>query len=115
MKVRIPKQGNSKENMMQKIQDMQEEMNLVQAEVEQGEYSASSGGGAVGVKVNGKHEVLSIEINPEVVDPEDVEILEDMIIAAVNEAMRKATDTMEQEMGKITGGLGGLGIPGMGL
>lgn len=115
MKVRIPKQGNSKENMMQKIQDMQEEMNLVQAEVEQGEYSASSGGGAVGVKVNGKHEVLSIEINPEVVDPEDVEILEDMIIAAVNEALRKAADTMEQEMDKITGGLGGLGIPGMGL
>lgn len=118
MKARVPKQGNSRADMMKKIQDMQEEMNKAQSEVEEGEYSATSGGGAVSVRVNGKHEVLSIEIKPEVVDPEDVEILEDMIIAAVNEAMRKAADTMEQEMGKVTGGiggLGGLGIPGMGL
>lgn len=115
MKARIPKQGDSRANMMKKVQDMQEDMARVQEEVEQGEYEATSGGGAVGVKVNGKHEVLSIDIKPEVVDPEDIEILSDMITAAVNEAMRKASDVMEQEMGKVTGGLGGLNIPGMGL
>ncbi len=115
MKARIPNQGNSRNEMMKKFQDMQDEMARVQEEVEQGEYSATSGGGAVSVKVSGKHEVLSIDIKPEVVDPGDVEILADMITAAVNEAMRKASDIMEREMGKVTGGLGGLGIPGMGL
>ncbi len=115
MKARIPNQGDSRANMMKKIQDMQEEMARVQERVDQGEYSATSGGSAVSVTVNGKHEVLSIEIKPEVVDPEDVEILADMITAAVNEAMRKASDVMEQEMGKVSGGLGNLGIPGMGF
>ena len=98
---------------MKKIQDMQAEMARTQAEVEEAEYSASAGGGAVEVKVNGKHEVLEVKIQPDVVDPDDVEILSDMIMAATNEAIRKAIDTMEQRMGSITSGLGlpaGLGF-----
>lgn len=114
MKARIPNQGgNSQAAMMKKLQDMQNEMARVQEEVENSEFSASAGGGAVEVTVNGKHEVVSVNIQPEVVDPEDVEILSDMIIAATNEAIRKAADTMEQRMGSVTGGLGlpaGLGF-----
>ncbi|MBQ3897975.1 MAG: YbaB/EbfC family nucleoid-associated protein, partial [Clostridia bacterium] len=72
----------------------------------------SSGGGAVEVSVNGAHEVKSIKIQPDVVDPEDVEMLEDMLIAALNEATRKAKETMDREIGKITGGMN---IPGLGL
>lgn len=114
MKARIPNQGgNSQAAMMKKLQDMQNEMARVQEEVENSEFSASAGGGAVEVTVNGKHEVLAVKIQPEVVDPEDVEILSDMIIAATNEAIRKAADTMEQRMGSATNGLGlpaGLGF-----
>ena len=107
MKARIPNQGgNSQAAMMKKIQDMQNEMARIQEEVENSEFSASAGGGAVEVTVNGKHEVLAVNIQPEVVDPEDVEILSDMIIAATNEAIRKAADTMEQRMGSATSGLG---------
>ena len=114
MKARIPNQGggNSQAAMMKKLQDMQAEMNRTQAEVEAAEYSASAGGGAVEVKVNGKHEVLEVNIQPDVVDPEDVEMLEDLLVAAVNEAMRKADETAEREMGKITGGMN---IPGLGF
>ncbi len=114
MKARIPNQGgNSQAAMMKKIQDMQAEMARTQAEVEEAEYSASAGGGAVEVKVNGKHEILEVKIQPDVVDPDDVEILSDMIMAATNEAIRKAIDTMEQKMGSVTSGLGlpaGLGF-----
>ncbi len=114
MKARIPNQGgNSQAAMMKKIQDMQNEMARIQEEVETSEFSASAGGGAVEVTVNGKHEVLSVNIQPEVVDPDDIEILSDMIIAATNEAIRKAADTMEQRMGNATSGLGlpaGLGF-----
>ena len=114
MKARIPNQGgNSQAAMMKKIQDMQNEMARIQEEVENSEFSASAGGGAVEVTVNGKHEVLAVNIQPEVVDPDDVEILSDMIIAATNEAIRKAADTMEQRMGSATSGLGlpaGLGF-----
>ncbi len=114
MKARIPNQGgNSQAAMMKKFQDMQNEMARIQEEVENSEFSASAGGGAVEVTVNGKHEVLSVNIQPEVVDPEDVEILSDMIIAATNEAIRKASDTMEQRMGSATSGIGlpaGLGF-----
>ncbi len=114
MKARIPNQGgNSQAAMMKKIQDMQNEMARIQEEVENSEFSASAGGGAVEVTVNGKHEVLAVNIQPEVVDPDDVEILSDMIIAATNEAIRKAADTMEQRMGSATSGMGlpaGLGF-----
>ena len=114
MKARIPNQGgNSQAAMMKKFQDMQNEMARIQEEVENSEFSASAGGGAVEVTVNGKHEVLAVNIQPEVVDPDDVEILSDMIIAATNEAIRKAADTMEQRMGSATSGMGlpaGLGF-----
>ena len=114
MKARIPNQGgNSQAAMIKKIQDMQNEMARIQEEVENSEFSASAGGGAVEVTVNGKHEVLDVKIQPDVVDPEDVEILSDMIIAATNEAIRKAADTMEQRMGSATSGMGlpaGLGF-----
>lgn len=110
MKARIPNQAAGG-NMMKKIQEMQANMQTLQEELAVAEYSASSGGGAVDVVVNGSHEVKSVKIKPEVVDPEDVEMLEDMLLAALNEAMRKADETAEREMGKITGGIN---IPGMG-
>ncbi len=114
MKARIPNQGGGRADMMRKIQQMQEDMERVQSECQAAEYSASSGGGAVEVTVNGSHEIKAIHIKPEVVDPEDTEMLEDMLIAALNEAMRKADETAEREMGKVTGGMN-LGIPGLGL
>lgn len=113
MKARIPNQGMSQADMMKKIKQMQEEMNNIQAELEASEYSASAGGGAVEVTVTGTHQVTSIKLQPEIVDKDDIEMLEDLIIAATNEAMRKADDTMESEMGKVTGGLNALNIPGL--
>lgn len=110
MKARIPNQNTgSKNDMMKKIQKMQEDMANIRSEVENSEFAASAGGGAVEVKVSGRHEVLSIDIKPEVVDPEDIEMLEDLLIASLNEAIKKADDTMEREMGKATGGIN---IPG---
>lgn len=109
MKARIPG-GMDRNSMMKRIQQMQEDMERVQAEVEASSYTASAGGGAVEAVVNGKHEVESIKINPEVVDPEDVEMLQDMIIVAVNEAIRKASDAMDQG---IESAKGGLSIPGL--
>ena len=98
------------QSMLKQAQKMQEDMATVQAELEQTEYSAASGGGMVEATVNGKHEVLSVKINPDVVDPEDVEMLEDMVCAAVNEAIRNAAADSEQKMGAITGGMN---LPGM--
>lgn len=109
MKARIPG-GMDRGSMMKRIQQMQEDMERVQAEVEATSYTASAGGGAVEAVVNGKHEVESIKINPEVVDPEDVDMLQDMIIVAVNEAIRKASDAMDQG---IESAKGGLSIPGL--
>lgn len=89
---------------------MQKEMEKVQEEVEQRELEVSAGGGAITVKVNGKRELLDIQIKPEVVDPDDVEMLQDLIVAAINEALRKAEDMASKEMGKVTGGMN---IPGL--
>ena len=111
MKARIPNQPAGGQNMMKKLQEMQENMQAVQEELAVAEYTACSGGGAVDVVVNGSHEIKSVKIKPEVVDPEDVEMLEDMLVAALNEAMRKADEAAEREMGKVTGGLN---IPGLG-
>ena len=111
MKARIPNQGGQA-NMMKRLQQMQEDMARVQQECEEAEYSASAGGGAIDVTVNGKHQVVSVKIQPDVVDPEDVEMLEDLLVAAVNEALRKADETTEREMGKISGGMN---IPGLGF
>jgi DNA-binding YbaB/EbfC family protein len=96
--------------MMKQVQKMQADMAKLQQELAEKEVEASSGGGVVTVKVNGKQEVLAIKINPEAVDPEDVEMLEDLITAAVNEALRKSQDMVAGEMSKITGGMK---IPGL--
>ena len=111
MKARIPgaQQGGSA-NMMKKIQEMQEEMARIQEEVENTEFSASAGGGAVEVTVNGKHEAVLIKMDPEVIDPDEPEMLEDLIIAAFNESIKKANDAMEQGMERAKGGLS---IPGL--
>lgn len=110
MKARIPNQN--KGNMMQKIQKMQDDMARIQSEVEETEFTASAGGGAVEVTVSGKHEIKAVNIKPEVVDPEDIEMLEDLLIASLNEAIRKASEAMDNEMGKVTGGFNIPGMPG---
>ena len=109
MKARIPNQGGQA-NMMKRLQQMQDDMARVQKECEEAEYSASAGGGAIDVKVNGKHQVVSVNIQPDVVDPEDVETLEDLIMVAVNDAIKQADDLMAESMSEITGGLS---IPGL--
>ena len=85
-------------------------MAKAQEELDAREFEATSGGGMVTAKVNGKRELLALTIKPEAVDPDDVEMLEDMVLAAVNEALRTAADTAEREMGKLTGGMG---MPGL--
>lgn len=89
---------------------MQRQMEEGQKELEAKEFSATSGGGAVEVTINGKKEVLSVKLSQEVVDPDDVEMLQDLIVAAANEALRKADEANAELMGKMTGGLGG-GFP----
>ena len=106
MKARIPN-APSQGNMMKQIQKMQEDMQNTQAEIENTEFTTSSGGGAVEVTVNGSHEVKSIHIKPEVVDPDDIEMLQDLIVAATNEALKQAEDANNEMMGKMTGGFGG--------
>ena len=91
--------------MQQKIAQMQEDMNAKQAEIEAREFVASVGGGVVEAKVNGKKEVISVNIKPEAVDPEDIEMLQDLVVSAVNEALRQAGEAMEKGMSGLTGGL----------
>lgn len=109
MKARIPGAQNQG-NMMKQIQKMQEDMERIQAEVEATEFTSSVGGGAVEVTVNGSHEVTSIKMQPDVVDPEDIEMLEDLLISALNENIKKANDAMDKGMEKAKGGLS---IPGL--
>ena len=92
-------------NLMKQAQRMQRQMEETTKELETKEYTAASGGGAVSVTVNGKKEVLSVTIKPEAVDPEDVEMLQDLVVSAVNEALRQANDAMENSMNGVTGGL----------
>lgn len=99
-------------NIMKQAQKMQEKMGKVQEELALKSVEASSGGGMVTVKVNGKNELLSITIDKSVVDPEDVEMLEDLVQAAVNEAFKRAQEMISEEMGKVTSGMG-LDIPGL--
>ena len=102
--------GGMNMNMVKQAQKMQQEMLRMQEEMESKEYEATSGGGMVKAAVNGKHELLRLEIAPDAVDPDDVEMLQDMVIAAVNEAMRAADTEASNNMSKLTGGLnlGGL-------
>ena len=113
MKARIPK-GPSMNDMLKQAHKMQEDMANLQAELEEREYDISAGGGAVNLKINGKKQITELNIAPEIVDPDDVETLADIIIAAVNEGISKVEKVSETEMGKITGGMGmGMGMPGM--
>ena len=114
MKARVPKgMGGGPQNMqsmLRQAQKMQEEIEAKKAELEAKEYVVSSGGGMVEVTMLGSHEVKAIGINPEVVDPDDVEMLEDMLVAAINEANRQIEEESEREMDAATGGLN---IPGL--
>ena len=101
--------GMNQAAMMKQAQKMQQDLMHMQEELEQAAYSASAGGGAVTATVSGKRELTELTIDPEAVDPEDVEMLQDTIMAAVNEAMRKAEEASAQSMSRLTGGLGGLG------
>ena len=108
-KGRMPGMGNMG-SMMKQVQKMQQEMERLQGELEEKTVESSAGGGVVTVVATGKKELKSISIKPEAVDPDDVEMLEDLILAAVNEALRKAEQMVAEEMSKITGGLN---IPGL--
>ena len=96
-------------NLMKQAQRKQRQMEETTKELEEKEYSASAGGGAVTVTVSGKKEVLSVKLAEEVVDPDDIEMLQDLIVAATNEALRKMEEESQAAMSKLTGGLGGLG------
>ncbi len=98
------------QKQLQQMQAMQRKMEMIQAEIEEKEVTATAGGGAVTVTVSGKKEVTALELKPEVVDPEDIEMLQDLIIVAVNEGLRQIEEISNTEMSKLTGGLG---IPGL--
>lgn len=102
--------GANLNNLMKQAQKMQKQMQEMQKELENKEFKATVGGGAVAVVANGKKQIVNIEIKPEVVDPDDVEMLQDLILSACNEALKQAEDTTANEMGKLTGGIN---IPGM--
>ena len=113
--------------MLRQAQKMQDDMAVLQQELEEKQYEAASGGGAVKATVNGRHEVTALTVRPDVIDPDDAEMLADLVMAAINEANRLAAADAEEQMGAITGGLnipgmpgsmpGGMpgGMPGMGL
>ena len=114
MRANIPKgMGGGPQNMnamIKQAQKMQEDMATLQEELDEREYDISAGGGVVGVKINGKKEILAIDIKPEIVDPDDIETLSDILVAAVNEAIKRVEDTNSAEMAKITGNIG---MPGL--
>lgn len=110
MKVRLPNNGNNMQEMLKKAQKMQEDMASMQEELEGREYEISAGGGVVTVKINGKREILGLTIQPEIVDPDDVETLSDILIAAINEAIKKVDTIAETEMQKVSGQMS---LPGM--
>jgi DNA-binding YbaB/EbfC family protein len=99
-------------NLMKKAQKMQKQMEDRTKELEEKEWEATAGGGAVTVKVSGKKEIVSVKLSKEVVDPDDIEMLEDLIVAAANEALRKMEDESSAVMSQVTGGLNGLGLGG---
>ena len=114
MKVRLPDgmgKGPSNMNaMMRQAQKMQEDMTALQEDLDSREYDISAGGGVVNIKINGKKEIINIEIKPEIVDPDDIEMLQDILTAGINEAIKKVETTNTEEMSKITGSLN---IPGL--
>lgn len=114
MKAKLPKGvgggPSNMQSMLKQAQKMQEDMNALQAELEEKEYEISAGGGMVKILINGKKEVKSIKISQDIVDPDDIETLEDIITAGINEAIKRVEDTAASEMSKITGSLN---IPGV--
>ena len=102
--------GANMQQLARQAQKLQQQMTQMQEQLDAREFEVTSGGGMVTARVNGKRELLSLTIKPEAVDPDDVEMLEDMVLAAVNEALRTAAETVEREMGKLTGGMG---MPGL--
>ena len=113
MRANIPKGMGGPQNMQAMIrqaQKMQEDMATKQAELDAREYDVSAGGGVVNVKINGKREILAINLEPEIVDPDDIETLSDILVAAVNEAIKRVDDTNNEELGKITGAMN---MPGL--
>ena len=114
MKARLPKgMGGGPQNMnamIKQAQKMQADMEALQDELDAKEYDVSVGGGVVSVKINGKKEILAIDLKPEIVDPDDIETLADTLVAAVNEAIKKVEDVNSEEMSKITGGIS---MPGL--
>ena len=116
MKARLPKEytagPSNMQSMLKQAQKMQEQVAETQAMLEAKEYEIKAGGGAVTIKINGKKEILAIDIKPEIVDPDDIETLSDILVAAVNEAIKRVEDTNSAEMAKITGSMG-MGMPGL--
>ena len=114
MRANLPKgMGGGPQNMnamIRQAQKMQEDMEALQADLDEREYDISAGGGVVNVKISGKKEILSIDIKPEIVDPDDIETLSDILVAAVNEAIKRVDDTNNEELNKVTGPMN---IPGL--
>lgn len=102
--------GGSMNKMIKQAKKVQEQMAKVQAELEEKELETSAGGGAITVKINGKQQLTEIKIKPEAIDPDDIEMLEDLVLAAVNEAIKASQEMVSSEMAKVTGGLN---IPGL--
>ena len=100
--------GGNMQQLMRQAQKMQQMMMAKQEELDAREYEGTAGGGAVACKVSGKRQLLALTIQPDAVDPDDVEMLQDMIVAAVNDALKKGEETREREMNKIGGGMGGM-------
>lgn len=114
MKARLPqgmgKGPSGQKDMLRQVQKMQEDMEALQEDLANREYDIASGGGVCKIKINGKKEVLSIELSPEIVDPDDLETLEDILVAGVNEAIKRVEETQNTEMSKLTGSLN---LPGL--
>ena len=117
MRANIPKgMGGGPQNMqalLRQVQKTQEEVAAKQEELDAREYDITAGGGVVTVKINGKKEILAIDLKPEIVDPDDIETLSDILVAAVNEAIKRVEDTNNNEINKITGQVSMPGIPGL--
>ena len=108
-----PSGGGDMQKQLRQLQAMQAEMEQPQAEIAQRELTTTAGGGAVEVTINGNKEITKLSIDKDVVDPDDVEMLQDLVMAAVNEAVRQMEELIDSEMNKITGGLNGMGFPGL--
>ena len=116
MKARLPKEytagPSNMQSMLKQAQKMQEQVAETQAMLEAKEYEIKAGGGAVTIKINGKKEILSLDISPEIVDPDEIEMLSDVLTAGVNEAIKTVETDANNEMSKVTGGMGGM-MPGL--